>query len=160
MSEETSMTPSKIASLLQPSQINLAMHATDKRSALQEVAGLLSGHPCIRDFDAFYRDVLQRERVSNTALGHGVALPHARTDQCAEIVIAVGRSTTGVEFDAKDTQPVRLIFLIGTPKSLVTEYLRVVGSLARLLRRADVYQQLLHAPDPAAFIRVLAEAEN
>jgi mannitol/fructose-specific phosphotransferase system IIA component (Ntr-type) len=114
----------------------------------------------VLNFEAFFNEILDRERVSNTSLGHDVAIPHARTDQCSDIVIAVGRSEPGVDFEAKDHQPVRLIFLIGTPKQMVTDYLRVVGNLARLLRLDDLRQRLLTAPDAAAFIQTIAAAEG
>ncbi|MBI4506747.1 MAG: PTS sugar transporter subunit IIA [Chloroflexi bacterium] len=149
----------KIAALLQAGRINLQLTARDKHAALREVAALLNTSQCIANFDAFFKEILERERVSNTALGHDVAIPHARTEQCTEILIAVGRSADGIDFEAKDNQPVRLIFLIGTPKQMVTEYLRVVGNLARLLRQDDVRQRLLDAPDSTTFIRVLDEAE-
>lgn len=153
-------TMGKIATLLDPSLIKLELQATNKLAALREVASLLAQKQCIAMFDAFFQEILERERVSNTALGHDIAIPHARTDQCTEIVIAVGRSTTGIDFEAKDSQPVRLIFLIGTPKAMVTEYLRVVGNLARLLRHDALRQALLEAPDPQTFISIIAQAES
>jgi fructose-specific phosphotransferase system IIA component len=151
--------PSKIASLLSPETIKLDLQARQKTAALREVAELLAQNKCVGDFEAFFNEILQRERVSNTALGHDVAIPHARTDQCSDILVAVGRSTAGIDFEAKDGQPVRLIFLIGTPKQMVTDYLRVVGNLARLLRQDDLRQRLLDAPDAAAFIKTVGEAE-
>jgi fructose-specific phosphotransferase system IIA component len=152
--------PGKISSLLRPAAINLNLQARQKNAALREVASLLSNSQCVTNFDAFFQEVLERERVSNTALGPDVAIPHARTEQCTEILIAVGRCGEGIDFEAKDSQPVRLIFLIGTPKHMVTEYLRVVGNLARLLRQDQVRQQLLAAPDPAAFIKIIDAAES
>ena len=159
MSKPTRVSPSKLASLLNPEMINLDLRAKDKTAALQEVARLLAPHRSIHNFDLFFQEILDRERVSNTALGHDVAIPHARTDQCTEILIAIGRSSKGVDFETKDGQPVRLIFLIGTPKQMVTDYLRVVGNLARLLRQDDVRQRLLDAPDAASFIKVIDTAE-
>ncbi len=150
----------RIAALLKIECINLQLTAHGKNDALLEVATLLNTNQRIANFDAFFREILERERVSNTALGHDVAIPHARTEQCTEILVAVGRSAEGIEFEAKDGQPVRLIFLIGTPKQMVTEYLRVVGNLARLLRQDTVRQQLLDASDPARFIEILDKTEG
>jgi len=60
-----------------------------------------------------------------------------------DILIAIGRKVArAIDFEAKDGKPVRLIFLIGTPKQMVTDYLRVVGTLARLLRQDDLRQRL------------------
>lgn len=150
---------SKIAALLRPDRIKLNVQSHQKNGALREVAELLATGQCVANFDAFYHEILERERVSNTALGHDVAIPHARTEQCTEILIAVGRSAEGIDFEAKDGQPVRLIFLIGTPKQMVTDYLRVVGNLARLLRQDDLRQRLLDAPDAPTFIQLIEQAE-
>src|SRR2546425_438980 len=125
MSKSMKTSSSRIASLLNPETMNLALQAQEKTAALREVAELLAHNKCVGNFDAFFNEILERERVSNTALGHDVAIPHARTDQCTDILVAVGRSPTGIDFEAKDGQPVRLIFLIGTPKAMVTDYLRV-----------------------------------
>jgi fructose-specific phosphotransferase system IIA component len=149
----------KVAGLLRPDAINLNLQSRQKVDALREVATLLQKAGCVSNFDAFFSEILERERVSNTALGHDVAIPHARTEQCAEILIAVGRSPEGIDFEAKDGEPVRLIFLIGTPKQMVTEYLRVVGNLARLLRQDQLRQDLLEAPDAATFVRLIEHAE-
>jgi fructose-specific phosphotransferase system IIA component len=157
---KTGKAAGKISSLLRPEAINLNIQARQKNAALREVASLLATSQCVTNFDAFYNEILERERVSNTALGHDVAIPHARTDQCTEILVAVGRSSEGIDFEAKENQPVRLIFLIGTPKQMVTEYLRVVGNLARLLRQDQVRQRLLEVPDAASFIKVIDEAEG
>lgn len=155
----SSPSPNRLAQLLRPEAVKLELNAKHKNAALREVAELLLPRQCIANFDIFYREILERERVSNTALGHDVAIPHARTDQCTEILIAIGRAAAGIDFDSKENGPVRLIFLIGTPKPMVTDYLHIVGHLARLLRRDDLRQKLLEAPDPAAFIRVVSEAE-
>ncbi|MGD0016942.1 MAG: PTS sugar transporter subunit IIA [Verrucomicrobiia bacterium] len=160
MSKPTRTSPSRLASLLAPEMIKLNLCARDKTPALREVAELLAQHQSIHNFEVFFQEILARERVSNTALGHDVAIPHARTDQCAKILIAVGRSSEGVDFETKDGQRVHLIFLIGTPKQMVTDYLRVVGNLARLLRQDDVRRRLLEAPDPASFIKVIDQTED
>lgn len=160
MSNLPRMGTNKVAALLRPAAINLNLQARQKNEALREVAQMLQQVGCVSNFNAFYSEILERERVSNTALGHDVAIPHARTEQCSEILIAVGRSPEGIDFETKDGQPVRLIFLIGTPKQMVTEYLRVVGNLARLLRQDQLRQDLLSAPDPVTFIQLVDQAES
>ena len=87
----------KVAGLLRPDAINLNLHSQLKEDALREVATLLQEAGCVTNFDAFFAEILERERVSNTALGHDVAIPHARTDQCSDIVVAVGRAPGGID---------------------------------------------------------------
>ena len=159
MSKTNKASVMKVAALLKPDAINLNLQARDKTAALREVAELLTAGQRVANFEAFFQEILERERVSSTALAYDVAIPHARTEQCNEILLAVGRSVAGVDFGVPNSQPVRLIFLIGTPKQMVTEYLRVVGNLARLLRQDALRQKLLVAPDAAAFIQLLDTAE-
>ena len=155
MSINQPMTAQQVAALIRPEAVCLNLQACDKVPALNEVATLLEGCPAIPDLNAFVREILAREEAGNTALGHGTAMPHARTDLCREIVIAVGRNANGIDYGAADGQPVRLVFLIGTPMQDVTEYLRVVGMLARLLMREPVRQRLLSAATVADFIAAI-----
>jgi mannitol/fructose-specific phosphotransferase system IIA component (Ntr-type) len=132
------------------------MQSTRRTAALHEIARLLAGHPDVTDFDGFYQDLLARDRLDTTSLGNGIALPHARTEHVRSIVVAVGRSESGVAFDhGNDT--VRLIFMLGTPKSKSGDYLQVVSTLCRLLKNAADREALLAAATPEDFIRT-AEA--
>lgn len=158
MSANQPMTARQVAALVRPEAVCLDLQARTQTPALREVAALLGANPAVPDLAAFLGEILAREASGNTALGHGIAMPHARTDLCREIVIAVGRSAGGIDYGAADGQPVRLVFLIGTPMPQVTEYLRVVGALARLLAREPVRQRLLAADNAMSFIAALAEA--
>src|SRR5512140_3387242 len=108
--------PARLSSLLEPSRILLNIQSTKRTAALSEVAKLLENHPNVLNFAGVYQELLARERLDTTCLGNEVALPHARTEHVKKIVIAVGRSTAGVHFENCD-QTVRLMFLLGTPKS-------------------------------------------
>jgi mannitol/fructose-specific phosphotransferase system IIA component (Ntr-type) len=140
------------AQLLQPSRISLDIEATDKDSAILEVAGIVRSDPEVLDFSCFCRELMAREKLQSTAAGFGVAFPHARTDAVREIVIAAGRCTPGVSF-GKET--IQFIFVIGTPREKASDYLVAVGTLARLLRSEKTRAALTKAATPEEFIRAL-----
>ncbi len=152
--------PMKVSAYLKPQNICLDLKQTEKKAALREVAALLKESGGITDFEVFLNEILERERISNTALGHEVALPHARTDQVHDIVVAVGRHETGVDFGAHDQLPVKFIILIGTPKKMVTDYLRIVGALARLMKREEFRANLMMSKTPEQFIETFKRAEG
>jgi mannitol/fructose-specific phosphotransferase system IIA component (Ntr-type) len=137
----------------------LHLQSTKRTTALNEVAKLLETDPNVANFQGFYNELLARERLDTTCLGNGVALPHARTEHVKKIVIAVGRSDTGVHFENGD-QNVRLMFVLGTPKSNPGDYLMLVGSLCRLIKDAPQREALLAAPTPEAFIATVKELED
>jgi mannitol/fructose-specific phosphotransferase system IIA component (Ntr-type) len=145
--------------LLVPELVVLDVVETRRCQAIREVAGLLKGHERMKDFEKFYQEVLKREREETTCLGCDTAIPHARTDHVSGMVLAVGRSREGVLFE-NSNQRVHFLFVVGTPKQMAMEYLRVVGTLARLMKREDIREQLSAAATPMAFIEVLSRAET
>ena len=151
--------PVRLSSLLVPTRILLQLQSTKRTTALNEVARLLENDPNVANFQGFYNELLARERLDTTCLGNGIALPHARTEHVKKIVIAVGRSDPGVLFENVD-QNVRLMFVLGTPKSNPGDYLMLVGSLCRLIKDATSRDALLAAPTPEAFIATVKELED
>ena len=149
----------RLSSLLAPERILLHVRSTQSIPALNEVARLLEPHPDVANFPGFYQELLARERLNTTCLGDGIALPHARTEHVKQIVIAVGRSDAGVLFE-NSNQIVRLMFVLGTPKSNPGDYLMLVGSLCRLIKEPAQRAALFAAPTPEAFIATVVELEN
>ena len=149
----------RLSSLLDPARIQLHLESTKRTTAINEVAKLLETHPNVANFPSFYQELLARERLDTTCLGNEVALPHARTEHVKKIVIAVGRSDTAVHFENCD-QNVRLLFVLGTPKSNPGDYLMLVGSLCRLIKDAPNREALLAAPTPEAFIATVKSLED
>jgi len=153
------MAVGKITPLLDPARIALHLKSTKRTAALNEIAQLLSVHPLVTNFDGFYAELLARDRLDTTCLGNGVALPHARTEHVKEIVLAVGRSDAGIVVDG-ESEPVRLFFVLGTPKTQPGDYLAVVSALCRILRAAPTREALLAAGTPEDFIGVIRTAEE
>lgn len=149
----------RLSSLLEPARISLHLESTKRTAAINEVAKLLEGDPNVANFHGFYNELLARERLDTTCLGNEVALPHARTEHVKKIVIAVGRSDTSVHFENCD-QHVRLMFVLGTPKSNPGDYLMLVGSLCRLIKEAPQREALFAAATPEAFIATVKELED
>lgn len=149
----------QISSLLNPGQIKLELAQTKRCNAINEVAQLLQNNPNVTNFAGFYEELLARERIESTCLGNEIAFPHARTDSLKGMVLAVGRSPQGVWFE-NSSQNVKLIFVIGTPKRMVTDYLSVVGGLARLLKDSSTRDSLLSATTVDEFIATLTKAES
>lgn len=149
----------KISELLDPTRIALHVRATKRTAALNEVAQLLAGHPDMLNFESFYSELLARDRLDTTCLGNEIALPHARTEHVKAIVLAVGRSDTGVLFE-NSQENVRLMFMLGTPKTKPGDYLLVVSTLCKLLKDPANRQAFLTAPTPEDFIKAVVAAEE
>jgi mannitol/fructose-specific phosphotransferase system IIA component (Ntr-type) len=87
--------------------------------------------------DAALESVLDRERLGSTAIGNGVAVPHARVDALDHIVVAFAHSGDGVEFKALDGEPVHDIFLVLAPPGAAEEYLALMQQITGLVQNED-----------------------
>jgi mannitol/fructose-specific phosphotransferase system IIA component (Ntr-type) len=149
----------RLSSLLDPSRISLQVQSNKRTVALNEVARLLDGHPEVTNFQGFYNELLARERLDTTCLGNEIALPHARTEHVQKIVIAVGRSDAGVLFE-NSNQIVKLLFVLGTPKSNPTDYLQIVSALCKIFKDPANREALMAAATPEHFIQAIVIAEE
>ena len=77
--------------------------------------------------------VVKRETAMSTGIGFGIAVPHASTNLVSEIVTTVGRSRTGVQFEALDGQPVHLVFFFLVPEGEFQKYVNVLASITKSL---------------------------
>ena len=150
----------RISDYLKENVIKLDINALEKEDAIIELGEMLREAEPVEDFDSFMRDIFEREKLYTTGIGNEVALPHARTDNVSNFVIALGRSKDGVNFNAIDQQPVKLIFLMGTPQnSGMQSYLHILAHLNRLLQKGSFRQNLINAGSAAEIIEIFKKAE-
>jgi|SRR5215475_4891833 len=140
--------------LLDEKQVILGLRSRKMRNALREIIESLAQNRKVDDAEVFFEQVMAREQVQPTVVENGVAFPHVRTDLVDEIVVGIGRSRAGIPFGQNGVRA-PLIFVIGVPERLVSDYLICVGALVRLLRDDTVRSALLRAQTPREFIDAL-----
>src|SRR5262245_34849225 len=149
--------PIPLADLLQEKQVILRLRSRKPANAIREIVDVLASDTSGRKIDkpeAFLEQVLARERTHPSVVENGVVFPHARTDLVDAILISIGRSRAGIPF-GENQQRAHLIFVIGVPERLLSDYLVCVGTLARLVRDETIRSRLLNAETPHEFIEAL-----
>ena len=149
--------PIALADLLTEQQVILRLHSRKPANSIREIVDVLAADISGRKIDkpeAFLEQVLAREQTHPSAVENGVAFPHARTDLVDEIVIGVGRSRAGISF-GENQQRAHLIFVIGVPERLLSDYLVCVGTLARMVKDETIRSRLLNAETSREFIDAL-----
>ncbi len=151
----------KVTDYLKESQMDLNLIASSKEDAINKLGVLLKNSKTISDYDRFIRNVFERESLNTTGIGHYIAIPHARTNTVKDFVIAFGRVADGLEFDALDKKPVKLIFLMGTPREKgLNSYLKILSFLTRCLDKGSFREQLLNASTPKEIIEIFKSIEH
>ena len=143
-----------LADLIDPKHIALNLRARTQADAMSEITDLLVANGKIDNAERFLNKLQERERTNSTYAGDGVAFPHARTKLVEQIVVGVGRSEAGISWTGKG-EIAHLIFLIAVPERLVSDYLVVVGAIARITRDRPLRTLLLHAENVDDFIATL-----
>jgi PTS system nitrogen regulatory IIA component len=135
-----------------------ALAAGSKREALQELAGAASaGIPELRR-EKVLQVLLERENLGSTGIGEGIAIPHGKLKELGGIVICFGRSRAGIPFDAVDSKPVHLFFVLLAPESAAREYLHTLAQLSRFLKNPSVRARLLQAESQEELRAIFREA--
>ena len=112
----------------------------------------------IPDKDAFLKDVLDRESVSTTGIGNGIAIPHGKSPSVIETTVAIGRLENETEWESVDDQPVKLVVLLAVNDADKTGvHVRLLSEMARKLASADNCKRLLDAADADEIIKIFSE---
>ena len=142
---------------LKPPMVRVGLEAVDRLGLFRALVGDLAARESFGNRQAVFDAVVHREGQRSTAVGEGLAFPHALTDQAPGMLLAAARLARPIEFEAPDREPVDLVFLVLAPPAEAAPFLVLLGRLARVLSRRDVASDLRSAPDEEAFSARLAE---
>lgn len=115
-------------------------------SAIHALIDLLDQEGHLPEKLAFQKAIFAREQLVSTGIGMGVAIPHAKLTELNDFFIVIGiQSKKGLDWNALDKAPVRLIFMIGGPEDRQTEYLQILSLLTSAIRDVELRKKLLNA---------------
>ncbi len=148
-----------LADILRKEQIVADLKAGNRWEAIDELLGLLvhCGKIKPENREAIAAVVRKRENSMSTGIGFGIGIPHASTDLIPEVIGAFGRSTTGINFDALDNQPVKLVMLFLVPQGQFQKHLHTLANIAKMLHSKDFRAALEAAPDADAMFKTITE---
>ncbi len=125
------------------SELIFFLDTSSKEEALNQIVKRTVDARELPEGDRFRQAIFDREKIVSTGIGMGVAIPHAKLDAYNDFFIAIGVLKTGIDWNALDGAPVRLIFLIGGPDDKQTEYLRILSSVTSILRDEELRKNLI-----------------
>ncbi len=142
--------------VLTPERV-LFLDESKKRQVLDALIYSLAQTPEMVDVNELAAEIFHREELMSTGIGLGVAIPHVRLTSLDKAVMAAAVSRQDiVDYESIDGQPVRLVFMIAAGHHQHAEYLRLLSSLANLVKEEDMRQKLISAADPMEFFETLS----
>lgn len=127
---------------------------SQKQGVIEEVCALLCASNKAGNPKRLLTDLINREKKATTGIGHGVAIPHVRSMNVKEMVVAFARSSAGVEFLAVDGEPVHLILAIVAPPYDDSLYLKIYREMAQMFLDEEVVRGIREAEDEHEIIRI------
>ena len=148
-----------LGDILGPNNILPDMQAGDRWQAIDElIANLVTtGRIKPEHREAVTAVVKKRENSMSTGIGFGIGIPHASTDLITEVVGSLGRSKRGIDFDALDNQPVKIVMLFLVPQGQFQKHLHTLANIAKMLHKADFRLALEQAPDAEAMLKAIKD---
>ena len=148
----------RIIDLLKPEAIRLNQPVTDKAEAIEQLIGLHAAVGNIHDEEVFRQDILKREELGSTAVGEGVAIPHAKSAAVSTPGLAAMTVPNGVDYGAPDGKPSDILFMIAAPMD-GDLHLEVLSRLMTLLMDENLRMNLRTAKTPAEFLAAVDKME-
>lgn len=149
----------RIVDLLSKDSIMLNAAPKSKSEAIDMLVDLQIKGGKISDREAYKKGIIAREEMSSTAVGEGIAIPHAKSTAVNEPSLAAMTVPDGVDYEAMDDEPSNLLFMIAAPND-GDVHLEVLSRLMTILMDEDFREKLLAAKDKDEFLRVIDDMER
>ena len=149
----------KITDLLKKDGINLGVTAEDQNAAIDELVGLHEKSGNLNSVSEFKKAILAREEKGSTAIGMGIAVPHAKSAAVARAGLTAMTIPEGVDYKSLDGNPSKLFFMIAAPDTAADTHLEVLSKLMTLLMDQAFSKKLIEAKTADEFLSIIDEKE-
>ncbi len=127
------------------SRLILFLDVETRDEAIDAIIDRLESEGKLPDKEAFRKAIFYREKLVSTGIGMGVAVPHAKLPEFSDFFVALAiQKKKGLDWNALDKLPIRIIFMIGGPEGKQTEYLQILSLLTSAIRDVELRKLLLN----------------
>ena len=145
-----------VVNLIEEDIIKIPLEAKTKPDVIKELVDVLKKAGKIEDAESVFRAVMLRENMGSTGLEKGIAVPHAKTHKVNNLVLAIGISPEGIDFDSLDGEPSRLFFLLIATPQQAGPHIEALSEIARLTRSSNFCKLLLNAKTPKEIVDIFS----
>jgi fructose-specific phosphotransferase system IIA component len=150
----------RLTDILSEECVLVPLDAKDKSDAIRQLVNVLAREGLCADETAVANAVLEREAIRTTGIGRGLAVPHGKSDRCPQMVMAIGKPRTPLDFDSIDGQPADLVALIASPADQTGPHIQALARISRMMLTEAFRDAIRQAQDSAAIYKVVQEADE
>jgi len=149
----------KILDVLHKETIIPDMKSRTKIEVLDELVAPVARLTAV-DRDELVNVLLERERLGSTGIGGGIGIPHGKVKHLDNLIVGIGLSRKGVDFESLDGQPTRIFFLLVTPENSTGLHLKLLARISRILKNEPFKERLLQANNSSEIYSIIKEEDE
>ena len=150
----------QLKEILKPQNIKVPLVSTAKAGAISELVDLLAANGEVKEPKKVLDSVLDREATRTTGIGNGLAIPHGKCSGTADLVMAIGKAATPIDFQAIDGRPVSIIWMLASPPDKTGPHIHALARISRLMTIDKFRAALLGAKTRQEAFDIIIAQEN
>jgi len=149
----------KISELLTPSLIKVELESEDKEELFEEMVQLFIEQGLITDREAALEALFEREAKMSTGIAKWLGLPHGKLDEAQGLLMALGVSRIGIEYDSLDGEPVYVVLMVFAEVGNPGPHIEALAEVSRLFSIPGFIDRIRSAHDASEVLRIITEEE-
>ena len=133
--------------LLTPGRTACHVPGISKKRLFETIARIISEDQVSLPYNLLLSNLIAREKLGSTGLGHGIAIPHCRVDNCTHAMGTLVTLEEGIDFDAPDGEPVDVLFVLLVPSEAQQQHLDILAGVAGLFSQKAFCEAVRGAND-------------
>jgi PTS system nitrogen regulatory IIA component len=150
----------KIDEILKKESVIADLVGKNKLEVIKEMIECLKQNNIIKDDQALFATLMEREKLGSTGIGENVAIPHGKSDELTQIITVFARSLGGVNFESLDQKPVHFVCMVIAPVHSTGQHLKALARISRLFKNQALREGILKAEDTNAIYSILLEEDS
>ena len=150
----------KIDEILKKESVIADIAGKNKLDVIKEMTECLKQNNTIKNDQALYATLMEREKLGSTGIGENIAIPHGKSDELTQIITVFARSLSGVDFESLDQKPVHFVCMVIAPAHSTGQHLKALARISRLFKNQTLRERILKAEDSNAIYSILLEEDS
>ena len=149
-----------LTQILEPSCIKVPLQGNNKEAIIAELVDVLDAGGFLRDKNSVLQAVLMREQTRSTGIGSGIAIPHGKCKGLKDLVMAMGISPQGVDFQSIDEKPVYIVVLLASPLDRTGPHIQALARISRLMLDEDFKNKIQNSSSAQELYELISSKET
>ena len=150
----------KIDEILKKESVIADLLGDNKVEVIKEMTQCLKKNNFIKNDQALFETLMEREKLGSTGIGENVAIPHGKSDEVTQIITVLARSKNGVEFESLDQKPVHFVCMVIAPAHSTGQHLKVLERISRIFKNQGLREDILNAGNSDSIYSILINEDS